>query len=156
MTELDLRALLQALNECDVRFVAIGGIAVAAHGYVRATEDLDLVPDPSRENIERLVEALISLEATLPTQRGRTFDPVRDAAALRRGANLTADTRLGGLDVVQNARGVPGYELLDQDAVRSDVLGVEVRICSLARLRQMKRAQGRLQDRADLENLPDW
>lgn len=155
MTEFDLRALLEALDERDVRFVAIGGIAVAAHGYVRATEDLDLVPDPDRENIDRLVEALVSLQATLPTQDGRAFDAGRDAEALRRGANLTADTRLGALDVVQKARGVPGYAVLDEDAVESDVLGIGVQICSLARLREMKRAQGRAQDHADLENLPD-
>lgn len=155
LTELDLRALLEALEEHDVRFVAIGGIAVAAHGYVRATEDLDLVPDPSRDNIDRLVTSLVSLVATLPTQAGRGFDPGRDADALRRGANLTADTRHGGLDVVQRARGIPAYAALEADAVESDVLGIAVRICSLARLREMKRAQGRAQDHADLENLPD-
>ena len=40
---------------------------------------------------------------------------------------------------------------LHEDAVDSDLLGVPVRICSLARLREMKRAQGRAQDIADLE-----
>ncbi|MGC1164814.1 MAG: hypothetical protein WA862_01765 [Solirubrobacterales bacterium] len=45
--------------------------------------------------------------------------------------------------------------MLNQDAVDSDVLGVPAKVCSLTRLRQMKEAQGRTQDRADLENLPD-
>jgi hypothetical protein len=44
LTEFDLRALLEALTQREVRFVVIGGVAVAAHGYVRGTEDL--VPDP--------------------------------------------------------------------------------------------------------------
>ncbi len=155
MTEFDLRALLAALHERGVRFVVIGGVAVGAHGYVRATEDLDLVPDPDPWNLEGLSDVLASLDATLPTSSGRRFDPDRDTAALTCGANLTAQTKFGGLDVVQLADGVPSFAVLDRDAVNSDLLGVPVRICSLARLREMKEAQGRTQDRADLENLPE-
>jgi hypothetical protein len=154
LTEFDLRALLELLQERDVRFVVIGGVAVAAHGYVRGTEDLDLVPDPDPANLERLTAALDELESTLPTVKGRRFDPTADAGVIRRGGNVTADTRFGGLDVVQRARGVPAYTQLDEDAVESDLLGIPVRVCSLARLREMKEAQGRTQDKADLENLP--
>ncbi|HMJ71900.1 MAG TPA: hypothetical protein VK471_00900 [Solirubrobacterales bacterium] len=143
------------LHEKDVRFVVIGGVAVAAHGYVRGTEDLDLVPDPDPENLDRLTTALDELGSTLPTVKGRRFDPTTDARVVRRGGNVTADTRFGGLDVVQRARGVPAYAQLDQDAVESELLGVPVRVCSLARLREMKEAQGRTQDKADLENLPE-
>jgi hypothetical protein len=46
LSEFDLRVLLQLLHEKDVSSVVIGGVAVAAHGFVRGTEDLDLVPDP--------------------------------------------------------------------------------------------------------------
>ena len=155
MTEFDLRSLLQELNDRDVEFVVIGGVAVGAHGYVRATADLDLVPDPDPENLSRLVETLDSLGATLPTAGNRRFDPGQDAKVVRRGGNVTADTRFGGLDVVQLADGVPTYSQLDQDAVESDLLGVPVRVCSLTRLREMKAAQGRAQDQADLENLPE-
>jgi hypothetical protein len=93
MTELDLRALLDALHQREVRFVVIGGLAVAAHGYVRATEDLDIVPDPDRENLRRLSNALVDLEATLPLDGDRPFEPARHDAALRRGRNLTLLTR---------------------------------------------------------------
>lgn len=62
-----------------------------------------------------------------------------------------ADTRFGGLDIVQRAQGVPSYTQLSEDAVDSELLGVPVRVGSLSRLRQMKAAQ----DRADLENLPE-
>lgn len=86
----------------------IGGVAVAAHGYVRGTGDLDLVPDPDPENLKRVTEVLNELEATLPTAEGRRFDPSSDAGVVRRGGNVTADTGFGGLDVVQRARGRPG------------------------------------------------
>jgi hypothetical protein len=151
----DLRALLEALNGRGVRFVVIGGVAVGAHGYPRATADLDLVPDPDPENLDRLIAALDSLGATLPTVGGRAFDSTSDAGAIRRGGNVTADTRFGGLDVVQLASGVPPFSTLSKDAVDSELLGIPVRICSLGRLREMKRAQGRTQDQADLENLPE-
>jgi hypothetical protein len=155
LREFDLRSLLAALHDHDVRFVVIGGVAVGAHGYVRGTEDLDLVPDPDPENLQRLTEALEELDSTLPTVEGRRFDPATDARVIRRGGNVTADTRFGGLDVVQRARGVPSYSQLVNDAVKSELLGVPVQVCSLARLREMKQAQGREQDRADLANLPE-
>ena len=110
------------------------------------------IPDP--ENLQRLTDALSTLESTLPTVGGRPFDPATDAGVIRRGGNVPATTKFGGLDVVQRARGVPSYSQLAQDAVESDLLGIPVQICSLARLREMKQAQSRTQDRLDLENLP--
>jgi hypothetical protein len=154
LTEFDLRALLEVLHQRDVRFVVIGGVAVAAHGYVRGTEDLDLVPDPDPANLDRLTESLEALDCTLPTV-GRAFDPSTDVSVIRRGGNITANTRFGGLDIVQRAIGVPSYFALMQDAVESELLGVPVQICSLARLREMKQAAGRDQDRADLSSLPE-
>jgi hypothetical protein len=155
LSEFDLRSLLEALNAKGVRFVVIGGVAVGAHGYVRGTEDLDLVPDPDPENLKRLTEALTELESTLPTVAERPFNPESDAGVIRRGGNVTAMTRFGGLDIVQRARGVPSYSQLIEDAVKSDLLGIPVFICSLTRLREMKEAQDREQDRADLANLPE-
>lgn len=155
MRPLDLRALLALLREREIRFVVIGGVAVAAHGYVRGTADLDLVPDPDPENLKRITEVLDELEATLPTAKDRRFDPTSDAGVIRRGGNVTADTTFGGLDVVQRAQGVPSYSQLNADAVETELLGTPVRVCSLARLREMKEAQGRPEDKADLANLPE-
>lgn len=155
MSSLDLRSLLELLHAKEVRFVVIGGVAVAAHGYVRGTADLDLVPDPDPENLKRVAEALDDLKATLPTAEDRRFDPTSDGGVIRRGGNVTADTSFGGLDVVQRARGVPSYSQLDADAVETELLGIPVRVCSLARLREMKEAQRRPEDKADLANLPE-
>jgi hypothetical protein len=102
-----------------------------------------------------LTEALRGLHSTLPTVGDRPFDPATDAGVIRRGGNVTTRAEFGELDVVQRARGVPSYTQLDEDAVESELLGVPVRICSLARLREMKQAQGRAQDVAELENLPE-
>jgi hypothetical protein len=154
LTVFDLRSLLETLHQHSVSFVVIGGVAVGAHGFVRGTEDLDVVPDPDPDNLKRLTVALAALESTLPTVGGRPFDPSSDAGVIRRGGNVTATTRFGALDVVQRAQGVPSYSQLNEDAIESDMLGIPVRICSLSRLRQMKQAQNRTRDQLDLENLP--
>jgi hypothetical protein len=142
------------LHERGVRFVLIGGVAVAAHGYVRATQDLDVVPDPTPDNLWRLGNALVALEATLPLAGGRGFAPARDGGRLARGESITLETRLGALDIAQEVQGVPGYDALALDAVDTHLLGVPVRVCSLEHLRLMKEARGGSQDLADLERLP--
>jgi hypothetical protein len=152
-SELDLRGLAAALYEVD--YVAIGGVAVAAHGFIRGTEDLDIVPDPDHENLMRLANALVELDAALPRAGGRSFVPAQDETHLHRGRNLTLETRLGGLDVVQRLPGLPGYADLREQAIETELLGVPIVICSLTHLRGMKEARASAQDRADLERLPE-
>lgn len=105
--------------------------------------------------MKRVAKVLGELKATLPTAGNRRFDPVSDTGVIRRGGNVPADTSFGGLDVLQRASGVPSYSQLDADAVDTELLGIPVRVCSLTRLRGMKEAQGRAQDKADLDNLPE-
>lgn len=50
----DPEAILRGLNRHAVRYVVVGGFAVAAHGVVRATADLDLAVERSWENAGRL------------------------------------------------------------------------------------------------------
>jgi hypothetical protein len=155
MTALDLRSLMAALVERDIRFVLIGGVAVAAHGVLRLTEDVDIVPEPTPENIGRLIAALVELDGTLPAG---DHLPVADSTRISRlhmGANAVVDTRFGRLDIVQRLAHVPSYTELNATAVDADLLGVTVRVCSLGHLRAMKTGAGRPQDLADLERLPD-
>jgi hypothetical protein len=155
VSDFDLRALVAALHAREVEFIVVGGVAVGAHGYLRATRDLDVVPDPEHTNLRRLAAALGDVAARLPLAGNRAFDLVQDLARLERRSNMTLDTKHGGLDVIQHAPGVPSFEILNSTAVEADLLGVPVRIVSLENLRAMKAAAGRAQDRADLENLPD-
>ena len=155
MSVLSLRELLAALAAEEADYVVVGGVAVGVHGYVRMTQDLDIVPAPDRRNLDRLVVAVSGLGATLPTAGGRTFDPATDARTLRTGGNLTLDTRLGGLDVLQRVPGLPPYDSLAAEGVMAELDGLPVPICSLAHLRAMKAAAGRPQDLADLAALPE-
>jgi hypothetical protein len=47
-----------ALNRTESRYLVIGGIACILHGYVRATTDIDILIDPTRENVQRVLSAL--------------------------------------------------------------------------------------------------
>jgi hypothetical protein len=62
--------LIERLVDAGVEFVIVGGFAVIAHGYVRATRDLDIVPAPTRENYKRLAALLRGLEAEPRVARG--------------------------------------------------------------------------------------
>jgi hypothetical protein len=57
----DLAAMCRRLNEAGARYVVIGGMAVIQAGFVRATEDIDLLVDTSVDNIHRVRQALLSL-----------------------------------------------------------------------------------------------
>ena len=59
MMEPSFEKLLVLLAEADVRFIVVGGIAVSIQGYVRLTEDVDLLIDDSRENVTRLLNRLV-------------------------------------------------------------------------------------------------
>ena len=108
----DLAGLVGVLNDHDARFVVIGSVAVAAHGYVRASEDLDIVPDPDRDNLDRLGNALVSLDARLAADPHRELGPAERRPRCTAGATLTLATRLGDVDVVQRLPGVPGIAAL--------------------------------------------
>ena len=149
---LDLAGLLRELREGGVKFVVIGGIAVAAHRVVRATEDVDIVPDPSHDNLDRLCDVLARNEAKLVRDPERGVDAgVR--TALRQGRNLTVTTSLGDLDVVQRLPGVPPYTVLATDSWEAELSGVRFGVCSLEHLIAMKETRGAAIDQADLERL---
>ena len=102
--------LLLALREAHVRFVVIGGIAVGVHGYVRATKDLDIVPDPEPENVTRLSSLLRELDAEHVgvgdfAAEEFPYDPI-DPEQLALGANFRLETRLGPLDIMQWVAGI--------------------------------------------------
>jgi hypothetical protein len=57
----DVRTILSALNDANVRYLIVGGLAVVAHGYVRFTQDIDLVVQLERENVLRAMSALMAI-----------------------------------------------------------------------------------------------
>jgi hypothetical protein len=158
---LDPGPLLRYLHEQEVEYIIVGGWAVNAHGFIRVTKDLDIVPNPAEENLEKLAKMLRDLNATVldtgdfkpeevPADPTRTDD-------LAMGGNFCLLTDIGRLDVMQWLSGVETddlYAAFDPDTVEGDLDGFSVRVCSLEHLRAMKHAAGRPQDLEDLRQLP--
>jgi hypothetical protein len=148
------------LNRAGVRYIIIGGFAVNAHGVIRPSKDLDIVPDPARANIERLARLLSDLDARhvgLGDMRPEEFpaDPT-NANDLANGANFRLETRLGDLDIMQWVAGIddePAYEALATDAIEGELDGIRLHVCGLEHLIAMKRAAGRPRDLDDLQRL---
>lgn len=150
--------LIAALVGGGVEFIVIGGYAVAAHGFVRATKDVDICPQPSEDNLRRLADALTALKAQaigLDEFEGE-FDLEPDVDGLAAGGNWTLMTKQGRLDVMQSFAldgGEGGYADLAPHAVERDFLGHRVKFCGYDDLLRMKRAAGRAQDAIDVESL---
>ncbi|MEN3368936.1 MAG: hypothetical protein V7609_1079 [Verrucomicrobiota bacterium] len=52
--------LLENLARAEVKFIVVGGVAVALNGFVRTTDDVDILIEQSAENVSRLLKALAS------------------------------------------------------------------------------------------------
>lgn len=149
---LQLRELLARLTEAEVRFVLVGGLAVNAWGYLRGTRDVDVVPDPSPQNLAKLDALLRELGGKVDVG-GRLLDADAISTFLRTGDRTLVITDLGQVDVLQGLPQVPRFEVLDQEATEVDLDGIAVRVCSLGHLLAMKRASDRPRDRDDLDAL---
>ena len=57
----DLKAVIKSLNENNVDYFLIGGYALFAHGYYRATTDIDILVPPTSEQGKRVIKALLVL-----------------------------------------------------------------------------------------------
>lgn len=150
--QLRLRELLGRLAEAEIRFVLVGGLAVNAWGYLRATRDVDVVPDPASENLEKLNALLEELGGKVDVG-GRLLDSAAISTFLRTGDRTLVVTELGRVDVLQGLPQVPTFDILDAAASDVDIEGLTVRVCSLEHLLAMKQASERPRDRDDLEAL---
>jgi hypothetical protein len=149
---LRLRQLLERLTEAEIRFVLVGGLAVNAWGYLRATRDVDVVPDPSGENLAKLDALLKELGGKVDVG-GRLLESSAISTFLKTGDRTLVITELGRVDVLQGLPQIPAFAVLDAEASDVDIEGLSVRVCSLGHLRAMKQASERPRDRDDLEAL---
>jgi len=149
---LRLQELLERLVRAEIRFVLVGGLAVNAWGYMRGTQDVDVVPDPDPKNLAKLDSLLRELGGKVDVG-GRLLAADAINTFLRTGDRTLVRTELGEVDILQGLPQVPDYSQLEEGATTIDITGLEVRVCSLEHLLEMKRASGRLRDKDDVEAL---
>lgn len=145
--------LLRTLREHGVDFIVIGAFAVAAHGFVRGTKDVNVIPNPDPANLERLAAALAALDARhdLGDVRPEEMPLELDLAGLEQRGNWFLNTRYGRLDVMQAVEGARSYDKLRAAAVvQSGIAYV-----GLDDLIAMKHAAGRDLDHVDIRALEE-
>jgi hypothetical protein len=148
---LDLRQLLAILEQHAVEYTVIGGIAVQVHGHRRTTKDLDVIPSPETDNLQRLSAALQALAAVprgMPGNHAPTVEQLEAAAIV---PPLT--TRHGELHVLRDVPGAPPYGDLRSRALVVDLDGLAIAIAGLDDLIAMKRASARPSDLRDIAAL---
>lgn len=124
----DLKILVSSLNKNHVDYLLIGGYALFAHGYHRATTDIDILVPATREAGEKVRHALM----VLPDQAAKDID----CAWFEEGENIrVADEFV--VDVMLNAGGET-YETLNRFADLIDLDGIPVRTINLEGLLRTK------------------
>jgi hypothetical protein len=117
----DLKTLLRSLHQHHVDYFLIGGYALAAHGYQRATTDIDIVVPASAAAGQRVKDALL----ILPDHAAREIEP----AWFEEGENIrVADAFV--VDIMLNANGMT-YEALRPYAETIVFEGIPVRTINL-------------------------
>ena len=144
MLNKDYKDMLQALLDHKVKFLLVGAYAMGAHGYPRATGDIDIWVQPSKENSSRVYQALEVFGAPLHQIDKQTF--VKPGIVYQIGV---APRRI---DVITGISGVefdPAYERRQT----VDVEGLPITVLSYGDLLKNKRASGRDKDRLDADRL---
>jgi hypothetical protein len=141
----ELDRAVAAMAAQDARFVVIGGFAVIANRFVRATEDVDLLVPASDENDRRVLAALRALDGV----RLRDGEPLLEEFLLGQ-THLRAKTRAGIIDIVREGEAPLDFETVEHNAIGADFGEVEFRVAGLRSIVGFKRLADRPVDRNDL------
>jgi hypothetical protein len=138
----DFKDLLSAFNAHGVEFLVVGAFALAAHGRVRATGDIDVWVRPSPENAARVLKAV--------TEFGAPLHDLTAADLSQPGLVYQIGVAPVRIDILT---GIDGVEFSEAWArrVQTRFTDQAVSVLSIEHMIRNKRAAGRAQDLADLE-----
>lgn len=144
----DLSGVVADATACGLEHVVIGGFAVIAHGYFRATKDSDLLV-PDGPETDKAILCFLERIGAIRFSDGKvlTADDVAGAHHLR------VDSRHGVIDIMRGGLPPLDYETVSADAVEGSWRNSPFQVASLRSLVGFKRLADRGQDRVDLEAL---
>jgi hypothetical protein len=137
-------SLLAAFAAAKVDYAVVGGVAVNAYGYVRATHDLDIFIRPTEENARAAFGALLAL--------GVPLEGLGPADLLDDEENLRFGPEEDHIDILASI-GEMGFDQVWRNRVETVVDGLRVPFISKRDLIENKRQVGRLRHMADVEEL---
>ncbi|MCA2720776.1 MULTISPECIES: DUF6036 family nucleotidyltransferase [Microcystis] len=132
------------LNNNQVKYLVIGGYAVAVHGHPRYTKDIDIWIEMSSENTQKLMRALTEFgfgSLGLTAEAFQTPDQI-----------IQLGYPPSRIDLITTPDGID-FMTCYQTKIEIKMNDVVVNFIDLESLKKNKKASGRLQDLADLENL---
>jgi len=138
--------LFESFNSEQVRYLVVGGYAVILHGHPRMTKDLDLWIDNRSQNAELCARVLRDLDYLIP--------PTIESQLQGESQLVVLGELPNRIDLLTSIPGFSFKACYDRRST-SHLGGIEVPLVSLPDLRALKKAAGRFQDLADLENLPE-
>lgn len=143
---LELSEFLRCMNSTGVDYLVIGGVAVAVHGFVRATGDIDILVRDSAENARRMVAALELFGFGSTQLSEELFTKPRSL--------VTMGVAPAKIDIINYCSGVT-FDECWQARQLAKMNGDLIPVVSLEYLRRLKEAAGRPQDLVDLARLAD-
>lgn len=147
-----LTALCDALNKAKIRYAVVGGCAVALHGAVRGTVDVDLVLSFDEESFvdaERVFHQL-GLRGRLPVDAKQVF---RFRKEYLENRNLVAWSFYDPVQPANQLDVILTHDLKKMNVETFNIEGVKIRVASIDDLIKMKKASGRPQDLEDVKAL---
>jgi predicted nucleotidyltransferase len=144
--EQDFKELLRLFNENGVKYLLIGGYAVSIHGYVRATNDIDLVVSNDPQNAQNVMNALVQFGFGNAGLSAELF--TKEKSLVRMGVE---PVKIELLNYLEGPGFVAAYErrkTIEVEDITIDVIGLED-------LYANKAAVGRSQDLTDVEKLKE-
>ena len=157
-----LRQVFAALNQAEVRYLVVGGIAVIAHGYQRLTTDVDLVIHLIPENVVAAMSALTALgyHPRVPVSAVEFSDPAKRAFWIRKKGMVvfqlvSEEFRWEPIDVFVEEP-FPFAAVYARAHWHSLSGGVSIPVVPKRELYEMKKAAGRDKDLVDIRELTDY
>ncbi len=140
----DFREFIQLLNDHEVLYLVIDGYAVAFHGYPRYTKDIDLWIWLDKGNAEKLLNVLDDFGFGSLDLKVEDFISPEQVIQLGYPPNR--------IDILTDLTGVD-FKQCYSSRVEFSIEGTKINFIDLGNLKKTKKATGRHQDLADLENL---
>ncbi|KAF0145713.1 MAG: hypothetical protein FD156_688 [Nitrospirae bacterium] len=133
----DLVSVCKKLNDAGARYILIGGFAVNYYGFPRATEDIDLLVDPSEDNISKIKKALSFLPDNAVKEVA--LDDVEKYTVVRVADEVVIDLLKSACEMTYGKAGIEYFEFK----------GIRIPIADISTMIQTK--QGiRPRDKEDL------
>jgi hypothetical protein len=141
----DFKEFIELLNKHEIEYLLIGGFAVALHGYVRNTVDIDFWINNSKDNARKMVHVMNDFGFGSLNISASDFE--KDDVIIQLGYPPHR------IDILTSPEGVQFNDCYPKRLIATTSDGVCINYIDLDSLKKNKRAAGRSQDIADIDNL---